>query len=191
MSKSTTKHLTLSAMLLAMGILLPFLFGQLPQIGTMLLPMHIPVFLCAFLCGPQYGATVAVILPLLRSLLFSRPMLYPDAVAIAFEMVTYAIVAGVMYGRSRWHCIRALYRALLVSMVAGRVVRTVAQLLLLGLRDTPFRFEGFFTGVLLSGIPGIILQLTAIPAVMLLLQRTKLMPHHHRVNEETERRSGS
>ncbi len=186
MCRSTTKHLTLSAMFLTIGMLLPFLFGQIPQIGTMLLPMHIPVFLCAFVCGPQYGAAVAVILPLLRSLLFSRPLLYPDAFAIALEMATYALVAGLLYRRSRWHCIRALYRSLLVAMVAGRVVRTVAQILLLGLRDMPFRFESFFGGVILAGLPGIVLQLTVIPTVMLLLQRTKLMPHRRLSNQQTE-----
>ena len=47
-----TKKLTLSALFLALGLVLPFLTGQIPTIGSMLLPMHIPVLLCGLICGP-------------------------------------------------------------------------------------------------------------------------------------------
>lgn len=65
-----TKNLTLSALFLALGYALPFLTGQIPQFGSMLLPMHIPVFLCALICGWQYGAVIGFILPLTRCLFF-------------------------------------------------------------------------------------------------------------------------
>ncbi len=173
------KRLTLTAMFLAIGIILPFFFGQIPQIGSMLLPMHIPVFLCAFICGWQYGVPMAVILPLFRSLMFGRPNLYPEAISIAFEMAAYAAVAGIMYSRSKWQCIRSLYRSLIVAMVCGRVVRAAVQLSLLGISGKPFTFGAFFSGVILAGIPGIILQLILIPAVMLAFHRTKLVPLGH------------
>ena len=63
--EKATRRLTLSAMFLALGLVLPFLTGQVPQIGNMLLPMHLPVFLCGLLCGWQYGAAVGFALPLL------------------------------------------------------------------------------------------------------------------------------
>ena len=53
-----TKNLTLSAMFTALGLVLPMLTGNIPQIGSMLLPMHIPVFLCSLICGWQYGLAV-------------------------------------------------------------------------------------------------------------------------------------
>ena len=59
-------NLTLSAMFLAVGLVLPFFTGQIPQIGNMLLPMHIPVLLCGLICGWQYGLAVGFILPPLR-----------------------------------------------------------------------------------------------------------------------------
>ena len=62
------KKLTLSAMFLAIGMILPFFTGQIPRIGNMLLPMHIPVLLCGLICGWQYGAAVGLVLPLLRSM---------------------------------------------------------------------------------------------------------------------------
>ena len=71
MVKQNTKKLILSAMLLAVGFILPMITGQIRVIGNMLLPMHIPVLLCGFLCGPYYAAMIGAILPLLRSLVFS------------------------------------------------------------------------------------------------------------------------
>ncbi len=174
MKNEKIKRLTLSGMFLALGIVLPMLTGQIPQIGSMLLPMHIPVFLCALVCGWQYATPLAFILPFLRTLLFGVPNLYPEAIAIAFEMSTYALVTGVIYDKSKYHCLRALYRSLICSMVVGRVVRTVVQILLLGIAQTPFTFGGFFTAVIIRGIPGIILQLILIPAIMVLCRKTKV-----------------
>ena len=50
------RNLLLAAMFLAIGLVLPFFTGQIKEIGNMLLPMHLPVFLCALICGWQYGA---------------------------------------------------------------------------------------------------------------------------------------
>ena len=100
--EKATRRLTLSAMFLALGLVLPFLTGQVPQIGNMLLPMHLPVFLCGLLCGWQYGAAVGFALPLLRSSLFALPVMFPAATAMAFELMTYGLVAGLLYSRSRW-----------------------------------------------------------------------------------------
>ncbi len=175
MKNEKLKNLTLSAMFLALGIVLPILTGQIPQIGSMLLPMHIPVFLCSLICGYKHGAAIGFILPLLRSFVFGVPNLYPEAIAIAFEMATYALVAGLMYEKSKWHCIRSLYRALGASMIIGRVVRTVAQLSLLGIAGTPFAFGGYFTAVIVRGIPGIILQLILVPTIMVICHKTKLV----------------
>ncbi len=177
---SRVQKLTLSAMFLAMGVVLPFFIGQIPQIGSMLLPMHIPVFLCALICGWKFGVPVAIILPLLRSVMFARPNMYPEAISIAFEMATYALVAGYMYSHSKWQCIRALYRCLIAAMAAGRAVRAAVQLSLLGLSGAPVAFKTFFSAVILTGIPGIILQLVIIPAVMVMCHRTRLVIFRHK-----------
>ena len=109
----TTKKLTLSAMFLAIGMVLPFLTGQIPQIGNMMLPMHIPVLLCGLICGWQYGAVLGFILPLVRYLVFGMPVLFPTGTAMAFELMTYGLVIGLIYSFSRWKCIISLYRALI------------------------------------------------------------------------------
>lgn len=88
-------------MFLALGLLLPFVTGQIPQIGSKLLPMHIPVYLCALICGWQYGGIIGFVLPLLRSLLFGMPVFFPSATAMAFELMTYGLVFGYLYQISR------------------------------------------------------------------------------------------
>ena len=73
MKNESTKKLAYAALFLALCLVLPLLTGQIPQIGSMLLPMHIPVLLCGLVCGWQYGAAVGFVAPLLRSLLFTMP----------------------------------------------------------------------------------------------------------------------
>lgn len=182
----TVKNLTLTAMFLAIGMILPMLTGQIQQIGNMLLPMHIPVFLCALVCGWRYGLPMALVLPVFRSLIFGMPPLYPTAVSMAFELATYAFTAGFLYERSRWQCTRALYRCMLISMIAGRVVWGIVQAALLGLGRNRFTFQAFIGGALLNAIPGIALQLVLIPAVMVALDRTKLVPFRKAQNQQPE-----
>lgn len=175
MSRDHLKNITLAAMFMALGLILPFFTGQIRLIGNMLLPMHIPVFLCALICGWRYGLPVAFILPLLRSFLFGMPVFFPSAVAMAFELATYAFVSGFLYERSHWQCVRALYRCMLIAMVAGRIVWGFVQVILLGLSGSAFTYEAFIAGALLNAIPGIILQLVLIPIVMVALDRAKLV----------------
>lgn len=186
--KKATKNMTLSAMFLALGLVLPFLTGQIPQIGSMLLPMHIPVMLCGLICGWQYGAVVGFIMPLLRSALFGAPVMFPAATAMAFELMTYGLVAGLMYGLSRWQCIVALYRSLIVAMLAGRAVWGVVQVIQLGFSGSEFTWAAFMSGAFLNAVPGIVIQLILIPAIMAALNRTGLVPYkkRNRKSGETE-----
>lgn len=181
-------NLTLSAMFLAVGIVLPFLTGQIKQIGTMLLPMHIPVLLCGFICGWQYGLITGFILPIFRSILFSMPVLFPTAIAMAFELAAYGAVAGLLYSRSRWKCVIALYRSLIIAMLSGRVVWGIVQMLLLGIRGNRFTWQMFFAGAFLNAIPGIVLQLVFIPVVMVALNRAGLVrfTRHTAAEQRTE-----
>ncbi len=169
-----TKKLTLSALFLAIGYILPFLTGQIPKIGSMLLPMHIPVFLCGLICGWQYGAVVGFILPLTRCLFFSMPPVY-TAIAMAFELAAYGFVAGFLYNRSRWQCVIALYKAIIAAMIVGRLVWGAAEIVILGLQGSAFTWQAFLAGAFVNAIPGIIMQLILIPAIMVALNRTGLV----------------
>ena len=169
-----TKNLTLSALFLALGYALPFLTGQIPQFGSMLLPMHIPVFLCGLICGWQYGAVIGFILPLTRCLFFSMPPVYV-AIAMTFELATYGFVAGFLYSRARKQGIVALYCSMIIAMLAGRLIWGAAQIVILGLQGNAFTWQAFMAGAFVNAVPGIIVQLVLIPAIMFALDKTGLV----------------
>lgn len=163
-------------MFLALGLILPFFTGQIPQIGNMLLPMHIPVLICGLICGWQYGLTIGLILPLLRHFLIGMPALFPTGIAMTFELAAYGFVIGWMYGHSRWKCMIALYRSLLTAMLAGRIVWGAVNVILMGFGGYSFGWKMFLTGGFITAIPGILLQLILIPAIMVALNKTGLVP---------------
>ncbi len=176
MKSSNLKNLVLAAMLLALGLVLPFVTGQLKQIGHMLLPMHIPVLLCGLICGKYHGLAIGLIMPVIRSILFGRPAMFPDAVSMAFELATYGFVIGLLYSVARWRCVRMLYRSLVISMLSGRLVWGVVQCFILGVGANGFTFSAFLTRAFVNGIPGIAVQLVLIPAIMVALGRARMIP---------------
>ncbi|MBD5135925.1 MAG: ECF transporter S component [Lachnospiraceae bacterium] len=179
---SPVLNLTLAAMFMAIGLVLPFLTGQIQQIGNMLLPMHIPVLLCGLICGWKYGFAVGFILPFLRYMLFGMPILFPTGISMAFELATYGLVIGLLYYHSRWQCVVALYRSMILTMLAGRAVWGIVQILLLGISGNGFTWQMFMAGAFINAIPGIILQLILIPAIMVALNRTGLVWFVHKTS---------
>ena len=168
------KNIGLSAMFIAIGLVLPFFTGQIQNIGNMLLPMHIPVFICGLVCGWKYGAIVGFVLPLMRSVIFGMPVLFPSATSMAFELMTYGLIVGLVYGLSRKKNIVMLYVSLIVAMLTGRMVWGLAQIILLGIAGSRFTVQMFMAGAFLNAIPGIVLQLILIPAIMARLKLTKI-----------------
>ena len=62
------------------------------------------------------------------------------------------------------------------SMIGGRIVWGIAMVALLGIGENGFTFGMFFAGAFANAIPGIILQLVFVPAMMLALDKTRLVP---------------
>ena len=182
MKKNELKNLVIAAMLLAVGLVLPFLTGQIQQIGNMLLPMHFPVIFCGLICGWKYGLGVGFILPLLRSVIFGMPVMYPNAFAMAFELAAYGFFVGFLFSHAKWQCIKSLYRCLIMSMLLGRAVWGVVMTVILGLGADGFTLTAFLTSAFINAIPGIIAQLVLIPGIMLALNRTHLV--HFKKNAE-------
>ena len=167
------KNMVLAALMLALAYILPNFTGNIPQIGSMLLPMHLPTILCGFLCGGPWGAAVGFLAPLMRSLILTRPPMFPTAVAMAFELATYGFVSGFLYRRLP-KTLLGIYTALIAAMLCGRVVWGVVTAILL-FSGEGFTFAAFIAGAFTNAIPGIILQLVAIPVVVLALQKARLI----------------
>lgn len=190
MKKASLKNMILAAMFMAVGLVLPFLTGQIREIGNMLLPMHIPVLLCGLICGWQYGAIVGFILPPLRFMLFGMPVLFPTGIAMAFELATYGLIIGFLYSHSKWKCVFSLYRSLIAAMVCGRIVWGIARVLMTGVSNEAFTWQLFMAGAFLNAIPGIILQLILIPTIMVALNKTGLV-HFSQKHQKVGAMAGS
>lgn len=166
MNNQKTKKIIFSSLMLAVGIVLPLFTSQIKEIGDSLLPMHLPVMLCGLICGGIFGASIGFIMPFLRSLLFSMPPLYPNAVWMAFELATYGFVIGFLYKRKKSKSTFWVYISLICSMICGRIVWGIAKLVLLSIKGNVFTFSAFITGGFIDAFPGIIVQLVLVPLIM-------------------------
>ena len=170
---TNSKKLVISGMMLALGLILPYAtahgFGLQ---GNILLPMHIPVLMCGFICGPVYGALCGLVLPVINSLLTGMPAMYPMALIMTSELTTYGLVSGILgkaYSASGklW----VLYPTLIVSMAAGRLMYGLVAWLLLFTGAAAGNFSVITS--IITGLPGIAIQLLLIPlAVNRILQPT-------------------
>ena len=163
-------RLTIGAICLALCMVLPFLTGQIPQIGSMLCPMHIPVLLCGFICGPAAAAIVGAAAPVLRFALFGMPPLFPTGAAMCFELLTYGLAAGLLYRilpRRR----ASIYAALIGAMLLGRIVWGVVSAVLLSASGAGFTFAAFIAGAFMNAAAGIVLHIVLIPVIVMALER--------------------
>ena len=173
-TNSTTRSIVLAALFLALAFVLPMVTGHVPQVGNMLCPMHFPILLCGFVLGGPWGLAVGFVAPLLRSVLFGMPPMFPIAISMAFEMAAYGAVSGWMY-RKVPHTLPMTYATLVTAMVAGRLVWGAVRFVLAGLTGSSFPFSAFLSGALFTAVPGIIAQLVLIPLIITALQKAKLM----------------
>ena len=162
--------MTLAAVCLALCMVLPFLTANIPEIGSALCPMHIPVFLCAFLCGPWWAVGVGAAAPLLRFLLVGMPPVFPTGLAMCFELAAYGLCAGLMY-RLLPKKVPGLYATLLISMVVGRIVSVLAKIVVFSIAAKPVTVSVFITEAFVNTLPGAALHLALIPPVVMALQR--------------------
>ena len=173
-SHSAILKLVYSAVCLALCMVLPFLTGQIPEIGSMLCPLHIPVLLAGFLCGPWWAMGVGFIAPALRYLLFGMPPLLPAGIPMMFELLVYGLVVGLLY-RALPKKPGYVYVSLLSGMIAGRIVWGIAAVIVYGAMSKPFTWAAFFAGAVVNAIPGIILHIILVPVLVFALQKAKII----------------
>jgi len=175
MRKLSTKNVVLSGLFIALGLVMPFLTAQIPSIGSRLLPMHIPILLCGFICGWPYGLIVGFIVPLFRSMIFGMPPMFPTAVAMAFELAAYGLIAGLVYQLLPKKKVASVYVSLIISMLCGRIVWGAVSFILYGIKGNSFTWQMFAAGAFINAIPGIIIQIVIIPVIILVLERAGLV----------------
>ena len=166
------QNLVYSAICLALCLVLPFFTGQIPQIGSMLCPMHVPVLLAGFLCGPWWGMAVGLVTPGLRFALFSMPPPMPTGLAMTFELAVYGLTAGLLCralpGKSS-----SVYAALIGAMLSGRIVWGIASVFIYSAMGDAFTWPIFLAGAFLNAIPGIVIHIIIVPVIVLALNKSK------------------
>ena len=173
MKMSYIKHLTITALCIALCVVLPMAFHVIPNAGSVMLPMHIPVLLCGLVCGWQYGLLCGCLGPLVSSILTGMP---PAAIlpGMMVECGMYGCVGGLMMERVRTGSLYAdLYISLPVAMLAGRVISGIVKALIL----TPgLSLAAWATASFVTALPGISIQLILLPTLIVALTRAGLIP---------------
>lgn len=162
--KNETRKITLASMFIALGIILANVFHAI-DLGIIISPMHITVMLAGIILGYKYGLAVGVITPLLNSVLFNKLPLFPGAVGMALELTTYGVIIALVYKHFKLfkNNLFNIYFALILSMIAGRIIYGIFYGVLFNIIDKPYGFQAFLGSVLITPLPGIVLQILLIP----------------------------
>lgn len=174
MRENTVKNIVLAAVCLALCLVLPFLTGQIPQIGSTLCPMHIPILLAGFLCGPWWAMAVGAVAPLLRFALFGMPPIFPTGTAMCFELAVYGLVSGLLYARLPKKT-ASIYVSLIGAMLAGRIVWDVVMAVISGVTGSAFTWTAFLAGAFINAVPGIVVHILLIPVAVIALKKAGLI----------------
>ena len=173
MKFSYVKKMVFAAVCIALCVVLPIAFHAIPNAGTVFLPMHIPVLLCGLACGWPFGLVTGLLGPLLSSVITGMP---PAAMlpSMMVECATYGLVTGLMmlFVRTK-HMTADLYISMITAMILGRTVSGLSKALIFTPGTPAF---AWVTTSLVSGIPGIVLQLVLMPLVILALTKARLLP---------------
>ena len=167
------RRMVTTAVCLALCMVLPFLTGQIPQIGSALSPMHIPVLLAGFLCGPWWAMAVGFAAPMLRHVWMGMPPLI-TAIAMSFELAGYGLFSGLLYRLLPKKTVN-IYVSLIGAMILGRIIWGIAMVVISGVTGSAFTWSAFMAGALLNAIPGIILHIVLIPILVMALKRAKVL----------------
>ena len=176
MSMNPVKKLVFTAACAALCLVLPMAFHAIPNAGQVILPMHIPVLLCGLICGWPYGGVCGIIGPLLSSVITGMP---PAAMlpSMMVECAVYGFTSGLLMKHVRTgKAVTDLYICLISAMAVGRIAAGFAKAWIFTPGVSPF---AWVTTSLVTGIPGIVLQLAVLPLVVAALTRARLIPNRY------------
>lgn len=184
-TQKRTYSMVIAAMLMAVGMILPFITGQIQAIAKIISPLHIPVLICGLCCGWKWGLAIGAVLPLLRGLIFGIPVFPTSALPMAFELAAYGVITGLMYAlllkkSKKGKHLPLILCSLASAMILGRFVGGAAKALFISVgiigSKTPFTFAAFFTSYFISTALGALIHIVVIPMVVLALEKAKLSP---------------
>jgi len=162
----TPKLIVRTALFLALAVVFPIAFHQFGMAGRYFLPMHIPVLLAGFISGPISGAVTGLLAPGLSFVLTGMPPSYAVPL-MTLELCLYGLTAGLFYYKLRLN----VYIALIISLVLGRIGFAIGLLILGLFLELPYGVKTYFSVAVVSGLPGIAIQLIFIPPIVAAVMR--------------------
>jgi predicted membrane protein len=162
-----TRKIVISGLLIAIGVFLPVIFHSMSMGGQIFLPMHIPVLIGGILLGPLYGSLVGVITPILSSFFTGMPPVFPMLPIMVFELGTYGLTAGYI---SKLYP-KKVFVPLLAAMFDGRISAGLVVFVLSRFFGVSIKPLFFLKGAIVTGLPGIIIQLIIIPPIVIALKK--------------------
>lgn len=178
--RSAIYKMIATALLLAIGLTLPLLLGQLEILGQAISPLHIPVLLCGLTCGWGWGTALGVVLPLLRSLIFAMPPM-PIAIPMAVELSAYGALTGLFYPffrklmKTKNH-LPAMLSSMLIAMILGRFAGGAVKAFVMGLQGKGYSFNAFIAAYFTGTAIGAVIHLIIVPAIAVALEKAGLSP---------------
>ena len=170
---SGIKKMVLTGLLIALGLILPMALHSIPHAAIVLLPMHIPVLLCGIVCGFPFGLACGILTPLLSHLATSMP---PAAIlpSMVCELAVYGTVSSLLMGlvpvKNRYV---KVYISLIGAMLAGRLVFGILNALIFMAGN--YSTQIWITHAFVTALPGIVIQLVLIPALIFAFERARLI----------------
>lgn len=164
----------ISAICMALCVILPLAFHLIPDGGTLFSPMHLPIFICGLVCGWQYGLLCGLLGPVLSSFITGMPGIgYLPTMML--ELAFYGLISGLLitlvHTRNRT---ADIYISLVSAMLIGRIITGFARAFFFAPGSLSIRI--WATSYFISCLPGIIVQLVLIPILYHALECAKLLP---------------
>ena len=141
----------------SLGVVLPLLF-HVVGLGSIFLPMFLPIAVVGFLVSIPVAVTAGVITPLVSALLTGMPPFFPPIAPImCIELAVLGGCISLFYRILKWN----KWISLITAIAVERVVFIIILLTVVPLFKLP---AGLLTiGMVVIGIPGILLMIVVVP----------------------------
>lgn len=179
---SKVKKAMITAVCTALCVVLAMAFRALPGGGAIYGPLILPVLLCALVCGAGRGALCAALGVTLSAVINGTPTA-ALFVPVMCECVCCGASAGLVASRAPFGE-RATYAAVPTGLVLGRVAGGVVEAALFA-PDMP-GFAVWAAGYLAASLPGLIVMLVLVPALVRALDAASVIPAANPAKEQTD-----
>jgi len=169
------KRIVVSAVCLALTIVLPLAFHAIPNSAVIFSPIHIPVLICGLVCGYQFGLIVGLFGPILCLLITGMPTLI-NLPGMIVECMIYGCLPYLFLMLVKFKKLYlSIYIGLIISILIGRCFGgLISALVYLGTGEG-YSISIWATSYFVKGWPGIIIQIILVPNLVFLLMKAKLV----------------